>query len=101
MYGYRLACSLGLAGALGLLVMRSWHPRGRAFTTRIRIFVLLLLGSIFATSMLLLTAGPAGLHSMISDLVRFPTSLGKHPVVWRVHLELVVFFLAYFPFTHM
>jgi nitrate reductase gamma subunit len=100
-YGYRLACSLGLAGALGLLVMRSWHPRVRAFTTRIGIFDLLLLGSIFATGMLLLTARPAGLHSMISDLVRLPTFLGNHPAVWHIHVALLTFFLAYFPFTHM
>jgi nitrate reductase gamma subunit len=101
MYGYRLACSLGLAGTLGLLVIRSWHPRVRAFTTRIGIFDLLLLGSIFATGMLLLTAGPAGLHSMISDLVRLPTFLGNHPAVWHIHVALLTFFLAYFPFTHM
>jgi nitrate reductase gamma subunit len=90
-----------LAGALGLLVMRSWHPRVRAFTTRIGIFDLLLLGSIFATGMLLLTAGPAGLHSMISDVVRLPTFLGNHPAVWHIHVALLTFFLAYFPFTHM
>jgi len=101
LYGYRLACSLGLAGALGLLVMRSRHPRVRAFTTRTRIFDLSLLGSIFATGMLLLTTGPAGLDKMISDLVRLPTFLGNHPAVWHIHVALLAFFLAYFPFTHM
>ena len=81
LYGYRLACPLGLTGAFGLLVMRSRHPRVRAFTTRIGIFDLLLLGSIFATGMLLLTTGSAGLDSMVRDLVRFPAILGNHPSV--------------------
>jgi nitrate reductase gamma subunit len=100
-YGYGLACPLGLTGALGLLVMRSLHPRLKVFTTRIGIFDLLLLGSIFATGMPLLTAGSAGLHSMISDLVRYPAFPGNHPAVWQVHVALLAFFLAYFPFTHM
>jgi nitrate reductase gamma subunit len=100
-YGYRLACPLGLAGALGMLAMRSWHPRVRAFTTRTGIFDLLLLGSIFATGNLLLTTGPDGLHSMIRGLARFPTRLGNHSVTWHLHVCLVAFFLAYFPFTHM
>lgn len=98
---YRLACPLGLTGAVGLLVMRSRHPRLRGFTTRIRIFDLLLLGSIFATGIPLLTSELAGLHSMIDNLVRFPASLGDHPVVWLLHAGLLAFFLAYFPFTHM
>jgi nitrate reductase gamma subunit len=100
-YGYRLACPLGLTGAVGLLVMRSLHPRLRAFTARIGIFDLLLLGSIFATGMLLPTAGQAGLDSVVRDLARVPASPGAHPVAWYLHAGLVAFFLAYFPFTHM
>src|ERR1039458_3523712 len=63
-YGYRLSYPLGLAGALGLLVMRGWHPRLRAFTTRSSIFDLALLGSLFATGMMLSTTAPAGLRRM-------------------------------------
>ena len=100
-YGYRLACPLGLTGVLGLLVMRSWHPRLKAFTTRIGIFDLLLLGSIFAPGILLLTTGPGGLPSMVSDMVRYRAFPGNHPAVWHVHVALLAFFLAYFPFTHM
>jgi nitrate reductase gamma subunit len=99
--GYGISCALGLTGALGLLVLRTWHPRLRAFTTRVGIFDLLLLGSIFATGMMSLNAGPTGLSNMVRDLVRLPTVLGNHPAVWHVHLGLVAFFLAYFPFTHM
>jgi len=38
---------------------------------------------------------------MISDLVRFPTFPGNHPAAWHLHVGLLAFFLAYFPFTHM
>ncbi len=100
-YGYRIACPLGLTGALGLLGMRTWHSRVKAFTTRFGIFDLLLLGSIFATGILSLNAGSAGLDTMVRDVVRFPTFLGDHPASWHVHVGLVAFFLAYFPFTHM
>ena len=81
--------------------MRSLHPRLRAFTTRLGIFDLLLLGSIFATGMMSLNAGATGLVYMVRDLLGFPAFLGDSPVVWHVHLILVAFFLAYFPFTHM
>src|ERR1039457_1178999 len=94
-YSYWLACPLGLAGTAGLLGMRAWHPRIRSFTTRSSMFDLVLLESIFATGMLLLTAGPVGLDHMISDLVRFPAFPGNHPAVWRVHVALLVFFLVY------
>ena len=98
---YRLACLLGLSGAFGLLGLRTCHPRLKAFTTRIGIFDLLLLGSIFTTGMLLLLTRSDGLDSMALDLMRFPTSLGIHSVAWHFHAGLVAFFLAYFPFTHM
>ena len=98
---YRLACLLGFSGALGLLGLRTRHPRLKAFTTRIGIFDLLLLGSIFATGMLLLLTRSDGLDSMVLDLMRFPTSLGMHSVAWHLHAVLVAFFLTYFPFTHM
>jgi len=100
-HGYRTACFLGLVGAAGLVVMRSLHPRLRPFTTRIRIFDLVLLGSIFATGVLSLKMGTNGLVSMVRDLSGFSSYFENPPVVWRVHLILVAFFLAYFPFTHM
>ena len=100
-YGYRVACPLGIAGALGLIGMRTWHARVRPFTTRVGIFNLCLLGSIFATGMLSLNHGSTGMDTMVRDLMRLPTSPGNHPAFWSVHLGLVGFFLAYFPFTHM
>jgi nitrate reductase gamma subunit len=100
-YGCRTSCFLGLAGAIGLVVMRGLHPRLRAFTTRLGIFDLLLLGSIFATGMMSLNAGATGSVYMVRSLLGFPAFLGGSPVVWHVHLILVATFLAYFPFTHM
>ena len=100
-YGYRTSCFLGLAGAIGLVVMRGLHPRLRAFTTRLGIFDLSLLGSIFATGMMSLNAGATGFVHMVRNLLEFPVFLGRSPVVWHVHLILVACFLAYFPFTHM
>lgn len=98
---YRLACVLGGSGALGLLTLRTLHPRLKAFTTRLGVFDLLLLGSIFATGLLLLLTRSDGLDTLVLDLMRFPASLGNHAVARRLHAGLVAFFLAYFPFTHM
>ncbi len=98
---YRLACLLGCSGAVGLFALRMRHPRLKAFTTRIRIFDLLLLGSIFATGLLLLATRADGLDSLVLDLMRFPASLGNHAMTRRLHIGLIAFFLAYFPFTHM
>ncbi len=100
-YSYGAACFLGMAGAIGLVVMRSLHPRLRAFATRLGIFDLLLLGSIFATGIMSLNAGATGLVYIVRNLLGFPAFLGKNPIVWHVHLILVACFLAYFPFTHM
>jgi nitrate reductase gamma subunit len=100
-YSYGTACFFGLAGAVGLVAMRSLHPRLRAFTTRLGIFDLLLLGSIFATGMMSLNAGAPGLVYIVRNMLGFPAFLGQSPNVWHVHLILVGCFLAYFPFTHM
>jgi nitrate reductase gamma subunit len=101
LYSYLLACPLGLAGAAGLFIIRSWHPRVRAYTTRTGVFNLLLLGSIFATGMLLLLTRSDGLDSLVLDLMRLPASLGNHAIARHLHAGLIAFFLAYFPFTHM
>ncbi len=90
-----LACLVGLMGGMGVLVLRTRHPRLRTFTTRITIFNLLLLAAIFASGVLMFTAG-ATLADAIVGVIRH-----VGPVVWFVHVALVGFFLAWFPFTHM
>ena len=91
--GYWLAYPLGLLGSIGVLILRAWHPRLRAFTTRISIFNLLLLAAIFASGIASSTAGATPLDALAGNL-RFRPAL-------YAHLVLVAFFLAYFPFTHM
>ena len=100
LYGSPLACSLGVAGSLGLLVMRSLHPRLRGYTTRSSVFNLTLLGAAFVTGLLSLSDG-AGLDGLVRVLLRSPASLGHYGKISQAHLALVAFFLAYFPFTHM
>ena len=100
-YSYRTACFLGLGGAIGLVVMRSLHPRLRAFTTRLGIFDLLLLGSIFSSGLMSMNAGATGLVNIFRDALGPPAFRGASQVLWHVHLILVACFLAYFPFTHM
>lgn len=99
--GYRTACLLGFSGAFGLIGLRTRHPRLKAFTTRIGVFDLLLLGSIFATGMLLFLTRSGGLDNPVLDGMKVPTSLGNRSMAWDFHAGLVAFFLAYFPFTHM
>ena len=91
--GYWLACLLGLLGSIGVLILRAWHPRLRAFTTRTSIFNLLLLGSIFASGIASSIAGATLLDARAGNLRPWTALYG--------HLVLVAFFLAYFPFTHM
>jgi nitrate reductase gamma subunit len=100
MYGYPLACLLGLLGSIGLLLARSAHPRLRGFSTRSSFFNALLLGAVFATGLLSFYGGTS-LDSLIRDLLRSPASLGHYARVPQTHLALVAFFLNYFPFTHM
>jgi nitrate reductase gamma subunit len=90
-WGYRVACPIGLLGSLGLLVMRGSHPRLRPFTTRTSIFNLLLLAAIFAS----------GIASLISGATVRGALAGNLRPELNAHLVLVVFFLAYFSFTHM
>ena len=100
---HALGCFLGLIGSIGLLIVRLTHSRLRGYTTRLSIFDLLLLGAIFATGLLSFERLAFGLY-FLGSLVRvFPASALplQFPLPIALHLGLVAFFLAYFPFTHM
>ena len=86
------ACTSGLAGSLGVLTVRAWHPRLRGYSPRASIVNLLLLGSIFATGLASFAVAPNGSHIFSDGMKSTPVSL---------HLLLVSIFLAYFPSTHM
>lgn len=98
-----LGCFFGLAGSAGLLLMRLTHPRLRNYTSRLTIFDLLLLGGIFATGLLSFSRLALGLYFFGMLLQAFPANAFsfEFPLAIRLHLILIAFFLAYFPFTHM
>ncbi len=73
-----VASVAGVIGVAGVLAIRIFHKRIRAFTTRGTIFNLVLLGLLFAT------ISPSVSRSAAS-----------------AHVWVLAFFLVYFPFTHM
>lgn len=96
-------CLIGLIGSVGLVAVRLSQARLRGYTGRVTIFNLLLLGSIFATGLLSFERLAFGLYFLAMILRGFPAAgvqLQLPPSI-AVHLALVAFFLAYFPFTHM
>ena len=92
---YWACCAAGLVGAVGLLVLRLSHQRLMAFTTRVSVFNLLLLGSVFASGLAALITIPA--RSSLIGKGQMPSGFSA----LALHLLLVGFFLSYFPFTHM
>jgi len=93
---FGISCAAGLLGSASVLLLRVWHPRLRAFTSRGAILNLLLLASIFASGLLALMTSPIPLDAMLRTVERSTAS----PIL-ITHLVLAGFFLAYFPFTHM
>ena len=91
---YVVAALFGASGAVGLIVVRSVHPRLRPFTTRGTLFNTALLGAMFAT------IAPTSLGGFVSGLIQGNTG-ASHPAKLVAHVCLVAFFFAYFPFTHM
>ena len=98
-----LGCFLGVVGSAGLLLVRSTHSRLRGYTSRLTVFDLLLLGAIFATGLLSFERLAFGMYSfgMLSRSFQANGFGFQPPLAIRLHLGLVAFFLAYFPFTHM
>ncbi len=93
---YWTSCTAGLVSSVGLLVLRLSQTRLRTFTTRVSVFNLLLLGSIFASGLAALLTGPATL-SAPGEMIQKPSAFSG----LTLHLILVGSFLSYFPFTHM
>lgn len=100
--GYGLACSIGLAGSLGVLALRMWHPRLRSFTSRGNLFDLALLAALFATGVMAFPAVAYGTDLIIVFWRSSPAGVRLSlPFLVSAHVYLVAIFLAYFPFTHM
>jgi nitrate reductase gamma subunit len=95
------ACALGVIGSLGLLFLRIFSSRLKAFTSRATIFNLCLLAAIFATGLAALLNPRHDLLSTLVDAVNWRHATGVYSAASSCHFALVVFFLVYFPFTHM
>ena len=102
--GIFIGSVFGTAGALGLVMMRSLHPRLKAHSSRLTYGHLFLLGGMFVTCVVSLYTQGAGFAGMLSELG------GRHQIVdayspaTYVHAALLTIFLVYFPFsqlTHM
>jgi len=101
-FGCGLACSIGLAGSVGVLALRLWHPRLRGFTSRSSVFDLVLLAVLFATGVLASPAIAYGTDLIIACCRVSPAGARPWlPFLVSAHVWLVAIFLAYFPFTHM
>ncbi len=87
---YFVAAFVGFIGAVGLLMLRLKHPRLRGYSPRATLFNLALLASFFATGAL-----------AANDGFTFRTASSTSSAVTQLHLAIIAFFLAYFPFTHM
>jgi len=101
-FGYGLACSVGLAGSVGVLALRLWHPRLRSVTSRGNLLDLALLAAVFGTGALAFPAVAYGRDLIIAFWQASPAGARlSFPFVVSAHVWLVAIFLAYFPFTHM
>jgi nitrate reductase gamma subunit len=98
-----IAVGAGMAGSLGLLAMRIANPRLRPFSTRLDIFNLLLMASIFGTGSAALVSDAQAPEHMIA-FVRSLFGTARAPelnIATTIHLAVLGVFLAYFPATHM
>jgi nitrate reductase gamma subunit len=97
------AFACGTVGTTALILMRLFSPRMRSFTSFAAIFNLALLLAIFSSGLAYVFIQPAAASIMIAQS---GSLLGLNPApplypVAAVHLCLMAFFIAYFPFTQM
>jgi nitrate reductase gamma subunit len=98
-----IAFACGTVGTAALILMRLLSARMRSFTSFAALFNLALLLSIFLSGLAFVFTHPAFAHSMIAQsgsLFGLNPAPSLHPVA-AVHLCLMAFFIAYFPFTQM
>ena len=96
-YVFGIGCGFGWLGSVGLLALRSILLRLRPYTTRVTRFNLIFFVTFFMS-------GGVSLPGLASRLAHGSTLAmaiaGPSPTL-TLHLVLLAFFLAYFPFTHM
>jgi nitrate reductase gamma subunit len=99
--GFVAACALGAIGSLGLLATRVFSSRLKGFATRAALFNLSLLAAIFGTGLIALFHPQRGLLTALANAVQGRHATAAYSAGIDCHFALVVFFLVYFPFTHM
>jgi nitrate reductase gamma subunit len=98
------AYSFGLVGSVIILQQRLSRKTLRPFSTAAHYFNLSLLGALSATGLawaLLYTAYPRNLQDLISGMLYPATPPPELPSIGQEHIGLILFFLCYYPFTHM
>jgi nitrate reductase gamma subunit len=98
-----IAICAGMAGSLGMLAMRVATPRLRPFSTRLDIFNLLLITSVFGTGAAAFMSD-ARVPEQLATFLRSLFGMAPAPrldLASSIHLAVVGVFLAYFPATHM
>jgi nitrate reductase gamma subunit len=97
-----IAFACGTVGTAGLILMRLFNARMRSFASSAAIFNLVLLLAIFSSGLVVVTH-PGFAYVMVAQSGSFlglNAAPDLHPIV-VVHLCLIAFFIAYFPFTQM
>jgi nitrate reductase gamma subunit len=98
-----LGWSLGLFGALGILVTRSFSNEYRKFTLLSDYFNLFLLIALFVAGLSVWASVDRSYYfhrALAHNLVAFKP-IGDLPFMLKIELGLSAFFFAYLPFTHM
>ena len=94
--------TLGALGAAGLLILRTFNPNMRAFTSPAALFNLVLLCAVFVSGGCALFGSDyvAEVTGFVKALLTADGSVAVSGVL-NVHLVVVLLFLAYLPFSQM
>jgi nitrate reductase gamma subunit len=98
-----VGCILGLIGVAVMSVKRLTDRKLKMYTNTSHILNLLLLGAIYLTGLLWI-AGNAGYSGDVASVFAAWMTLASAPALPAMgywHIGFVLFFLVYFPFTHM
>lgn len=97
------AMCAGLAGTLGLIVLRASTPRLRPYSSRGVFLNLAVVAALFATGLAGILLEPVMVENMLGMLGALLGRSEAPPLsaIATAHLGVVAIFLAYFPFTHM
>lgn len=98
-----IGCTVGLIGAVLMLYKRVRDPKLRPYSNASHFFNLMLLGAMFLTGLLWVATDPTYADRIVGFFVGWMSvsELPALPPIGYWHLGFLLFFLVYFPFTHM